>query len=126
MALGLYLLTSVIDSVKIFPGDYEDSHFTAALQKAGKALGFGNFQFLGSNIALFRGLPRLKTKRSYHHQRMATLFKWLGKPCIDTTIGHDGENETERSTSGLHYFTGHLLYFMKAAEIKYRRTLRRT
>ena len=49
VALGLYLLTSVIDSVKIFPGNYEDSHFTAALQKAGKALGFGNFQFLGSH-----------------------------------------------------------------------------
>ena len=39
----------MIDSVKIFPGSYEDSHFTTALQKAGKALGFVNWQFLGSH-----------------------------------------------------------------------------
>ena len=28
-ALGLYFLTCVVDSIKIFPGDYEDSHFTS-------------------------------------------------------------------------------------------------
>ena len=48
-ALGVYLLTSVTDSVKIYPGNYEDKNFCAAIQAAGKAIGIPNYQFLGSH-----------------------------------------------------------------------------
>lgn len=48
-ALGVYLLTSVTGSVKIFPANQEDKNFKTALQKAGKQLGFANYRYLGSH-----------------------------------------------------------------------------
>ena len=68
------------------------------------------------NILCFRHLPKIGKKRHIHHEKMATLFSWLGLDCIDDR-GCD-EGEPERQPGSVHYFSTYMIFFMKIAEYK--------
>jgi hypothetical protein len=70
------------------------------------------------NILQFQHLPKLESKIPVHHEKMGTLLSWLGRDCIDTDIGHDGNHEPEHQPGSVHYFSTYLIFFMKIAEYR--------